>query len=226
MILPDTEAVHIQHLLDLLTSGKVRGFARAWAIFTLAKCFKIEIRKTDFDLTPTPQDMDKRPPPIIRVKKLQDMMSSPPLSSEPLKEMQAKKPNSRNFPNVEKGVEEDRKSCVFCHKIFRISRLKIHLEEECRVRGSVNFTVLPYKCKSCGILYLDKERLFAHMRRKHYPNVPLYHCSFCDSRFSKQLQLKQHISKAHKRASFQRHFKFVYRFSKREGPPSCFYDLI
>ena len=83
MILPDTEAVHFQHLLDLLTSGKVHdnhlAAGSAGDILTLAECFKIEIRKTDFDLTPTPQDMDKRPPPMIRVKKLQDMMSSAPL---------------------------------------------------------------------------------------------------------------------------------------------------
>ena len=167
---------------------------------------------------------------MIKVKKIQDLISSPPVPGESLKEKQAKKPDSLKLPKVihnEKVVEEGRKSCVFCHKIFRVSRLKIHLEEECRVRRFPCFVAhLPFQCHPCGIRYSDQQSLFAHLSRRHYPNVPLYHCSFCDSRFSKQLQLKQHISKAHKRASFQRHFKFVYRFSKGEGPPSCFYDIV
>ena len=89
MILPDTEAAYVQHLLDLLTSGrvKVNNFWRAWTcatageIFALAKCFKIEIRKTDMT-TAWVQKVDKRPPPMIRVKKIQDLISSPPVPGE------------------------------------------------------------------------------------------------------------------------------------------------
>jgi len=46
----DTEAVHVQHLFDLLTSGKVHdnhlASGSAGDILTLAECFKIEIRGT------------------------------------------------------------------------------------------------------------------------------------------------------------------------------------
>ena len=51
MILPDTEAVHVQHLLDLLISGAVHGNHLSWGsagdILTLAECFRINLRKID-----------------------------------------------------------------------------------------------------------------------------------------------------------------------------------
>ena len=224
MILPDTESVNVQHLLDLLTSGKVRGTARAGDILTLAECFKIELRETD--LAEPLKDMEKEQPPRIRVKKLEEMSS--PVPSESLNADEARKPDSRNPPNNiliddEKVVEEDRGRCSFCHKLFYSKFLKIHEEDHCRVRRSAH---LPYKCHSCGIRYLNEEKLFNHMQKKHYQSHFLFHCSICDRRFQYQLPLKQHITKAHKNMKIHSPVNFVYKFSEGEGPPSCFYETI
>ena len=82
VIIPDTDAVHIQHLMDLLTSGRSKKMNKIVSrgslrdIVNLAKCFEIELRECDLR-TALLMDLGKKPPPRTKVKNLKDMTSSP-----------------------------------------------------------------------------------------------------------------------------------------------------
>ena len=110
LIIPDTEADHVQHLLDLLTSGKIQETARGSSrdIVTLAECFKIRLKESDLS------DIDQKLQPRIKVKKLGDMSSLVPSTIE--------------------RTETDK--CSFCSKAFRGGRKSVrkHEETECKNR--------------------------------------------------------------------------------------------
>jgi len=267
VIIPDTEAVHIRHLMDLLASGRSKKMNKIGSrgslrdIVNLAECIKIELREAD--LTAPLEDVGQKPPPRIKVKNLQDMISSPSFKSPNAEK--ASKPNSYNFPNRiifddDKVVEGDAaaagapargtgggsdplrfgygvsgtgacnsqilggEKCGQCTVLKRcnVSKLKTRNHEQ-KVRRSAHLPIT-YKCLPCGIKYINQQSLFNHLRMKHFPNLPLFHCSFCDSRFSTQLPLKKHISKLHKKSG--RPVKLSYKFSEVEGPPSCFFETI
>jgi len=104
MFLPDYEAVHVHHLLDLLTSGRIKDkelpMGSAEDILTLAKCCKIDLKESDLMISlenmcekPPPRvnvsstDISEKPP-RIKVKNICDMI--PPLPSESLNKEKAK----------------------------------------------------------------------------------------------------------------------------------------
>ena len=63
LIIPDTEADHVKHLLlDLLTSGRIKETDRvSRVIVSLAESFKIDLKESDLS------DIGQKPPPRIKV---------------------------------------------------------------------------------------------------------------------------------------------------------------
>ena len=178
MMLPDTEGIHVQHLLDLLTSGKVHdnhlASGSAWDILTLAECFKIEIR--GMDLTPNFQDKDKISPPKIRVKNIRELSSPDPIPCESINinNEKANNPASHNFENlININDEEDlRRICLESIGGDRTSLKNLekqHREEEFNVPIAIN---------------IDKEEV-ANVKSLYVK------CSFCRKEIHKD-KIKDH----------------------------------
>ena len=76
LFLPDFEAVHVHHLLDLLISGRIKDkelpLGSVGDILSLAKSFKIDLRESDLMVSLE----DIREKPRIKVKNIQDLSSS------------------------------------------------------------------------------------------------------------------------------------------------------
>ena len=75
LIIPDTEAVHVQYLLDLLTGGKITKTDRGSSkdIVTLAEIFKIKLKECDL------LNMEDQKAPLkIKVKNIEEMLSLVP----------------------------------------------------------------------------------------------------------------------------------------------------
>ena len=115
MFLPDYEAVHVHHLLDLLTSGRIKDkelpLGSAGDILNLAKCFKIDLRESDLMISQE-NILEKPPPrvnvsstdiceklPRIKVKNIRDMIP-PPLPSESLNKEKAKDSNCQDMRDL------------------------------------------------------------------------------------------------------------------------------
>jgi len=141
MFLPDFEAMHIRHLLGLLTSGRIKDkelpLGLSGDILNLARCFGIDLREAD--LIVSVEDMREKPPPMIKVKNIHDLVSSPVLS-ESLDKEKSKKSKSKYFKeviNIDDGedVEDDKgNKCAFCLQKIRRKSLKNHLKNQCEKR--------------------------------------------------------------------------------------------
>ena len=144
MFLPDCEAVHVRHLLDLLTSGRIKDkqlpLGSSGNILNLAKCFGIDLRESDL-IVSIEDIMSEKPPalPRIKVKNIHDLVSSPVLS-ESLDKEKSKKSKSKYFKEViniddSEDVEDDKgNKCAFCLKKIRRKSLKNHLRNQCEKR--------------------------------------------------------------------------------------------
>ena len=244
LIVPGTEAVHVQHLLDLVTSGKIKKTNRGSFrdIVSLAECFKIDLKESDVS------DMDFKSPPMIKVKNLGEMSSMAPSKSH--NEEGSKKPDSNNFPDViniddriEVGDDNIEDKCSFCSETLRGGRKSVRKHERrCKNRPdapvcSICFNKIsggshslrrhekrcrqmPNKCRLCGREYSGQLSLFNHMRARHFKNLPLFHCSSCNLRFMEQMELKNHILDSH----FKRPTYAVYKFPEIKEPPSSFFE--
>merc|ERR1719452_317369 len=66
MFLPDYEAVHVHHLLDLLTSGRIKDkelpLGSSGDILNLSKCFGIDLREADLIVSIEDNMSEKQPP--------------------------------------------------------------------------------------------------------------------------------------------------------------------
>ena len=144
LIIPDTEAVHVQHLLDLLTGGKITKIDRGSSkdIVTLAQCFKIKLKEGDLS------DMEQKSPPRIKVKNIEEMSSMVPSPYSLIAEEWYEKPDTINSPNViniddENELEDSKREmrCAFCLKVIGGGKksLKYHEENQCRKRHTHMF---------------------------------------------------------------------------------------
>ena len=165
LFLPDFEAVHVHHLLDLLTSGRIKDkdlpMGSAGDILNLAKSFKIDLRESD--LMVSLEDINERPQPRIKVKNIKDLSS--PVPRESLNKETTMESNGQDLHdgiNVgddhvqddngqdwqegingeeERDIQDDNEERgAFCLKIIRGDEksLKIHEENESRKRPNVN----------------------------------------------------------------------------------------
>jgi len=120
MFLPDYKAVHVHHLLDLLTSGRIKDkespLGSVEDILNLAKCFKIDLREPDLMIS-LENILEKPPPrvnisstdiceklPRIKVKNIRDMI--PPLPSESLNMEKAKESNHQDIHDLIQVADE------------------------------------------------------------------------------------------------------------------------
>jgi len=192
MFLPDYEAVHVHHLLDLLTSGRIKDkdlpLGSAGDILTLAKCFKIDLRESD--LIVSLEDMCENPPPRIKVKNIRDMVSSVPCES--LNKEKSKEFNGldvHELINVEdvRDVQDDNKNkCTFCLRIIGGGKksLKNHEKNQCRERPDVNKSdnELPKPGNECSICHkkVKTKSLKSHEKRcnRVYGELVLFRGSF------------------------------------------------
>jgi len=144
MFLPDYEAVHVRHLLDLLTRGRIKDkelpLGYSGDILSLAKCFGIDLREKDLIVSIEDNASEKPPaPPRIKVKNIQDLVSSPVLS-ESLDKEKSKKSKSKYFKELiniddREDVEDDKgNKCAFCLEKIRRKSLKNHLKNQCEKR--------------------------------------------------------------------------------------------
>ena len=77
IFLPDFEAVHVRHLLDLLIIGRAEDKQLPLSsgdILNLAKCFRIDLREPD--LIVSVENTSEKPPPRIKVKNIHELVSS------------------------------------------------------------------------------------------------------------------------------------------------------
>ena len=242
MIIPDTEAVHVRYLLDLVTSGKINAKDISYDdmgsldIVALAESFKIDLRETDL-LVPLVKDMRQDPSPRIEVK--QEISSPDPCHSfsneielrnadfslpltpkikvENSQNISSKGP-SLGFPNNNEETDYQGGKCSFCNKKRCEKRCRETLDQP-RHRSALHF---PFKCNVCPMRCSNHQSLFDHMTMKHFENCPPFHCSFCKQRFNKLNLLKRHITVSHKRIPI----KPVYNFPEGEEAPSCFFNTL
>ena len=204
MILPDTEAVHVQHLLDLLISGAVHDNHLSWGsagdILTLAECFRINLIKIDY--TSPLQDMDKNPLQRIRVKNLKEI-SSPIQVLVPFESLHNEKENSPTSPYVEteeviniddeEVVKSVNVKCSFCRKEIHKDKRKVHEEEDCL--GLVRNCPICQKEISKGD-FKNHEKV-CRVRRKGLFRYCLFECHSCEKKFNTMQGLSDHVRMKH-----------------------------
>ena len=158
MFLPDYEAVHVHHLLDLLTSGRIKDkelpLGSAEDISNLAKCFKIHLREPD--LMVSLEDMCEKP--RIKVKDIRDISSLVPCES--LNKEKANESKSQDSQKVisiddEEDTDNEVARCAFCFKTIRGGNKSFtnHVDQ-CQSRPKFIFQSLLQddnrdKCKFC-----------------------------------------------------------------------------
>ena len=216
MILPDTEAVHVQHLLDLLTSGKVHD--NHWysesilPILTLAECFKIEMRETDLTHPVHLQDMDKNPTPKIKVKNFEEMTSPIPIPCESLNNEKGKNPSNPNFDEVisiDDAEREDNSPLIALNKSLIDSTVsESTVDFSSTYEESLSASSAQYKCDDCIEAFSTSRELYEHRNESHYTFeqanssqacLPSLTCSFpkCFEVLENGDKLKKHFSKVH-----------------------------
>ena len=212
IIIPDTEAVHVKHLLDLMTSGRIKESLQSSDILALADCFKITLRENDLTFTFKPKKGS------LRVRNIEEMCI--PVPSESPKEDVTNKASSNNFSNViniddEKDVSRKRKkrkkekkkenhfhemacppkSCSFCHE-------KTDHTKDCITRGT-------FQCHLCQARYKIQENLSNHFRMDHFIDITFFHCSLCNQRFKGPEELLKHLSAFHNRRTYTAVYKIL-----------------
>lgn len=196
LIIPDFEAVHVHHLLDLLTSGKIKEenvLCNLHEILNLAKCFKIDLRESDI-IVPS-EDIREKPVPKIKVKNIQDMIATVPVESlNEEKVMESNEQVLQDRINVLEERERRKWQCTFCLKIIVGGKntLKHHEENQCRKRPDAY-----KKCPKCSDPLNGLHGLVIHYVRFHSEGRPLFKCTICDKRLHKQLDLKEHFRTEH-----------------------------
>ena len=87
-------------------------------------------------------------------------------------------------------VQEKRKDCTICKKVFkRPYLLKKHVE-------SVHEGIRPFKCESCDAKFSYERDKKNHISSVHKGEKP-FNCGFCDKNFATINGLKGHISTTH-----------------------------
>jgi len=100
-----------------------------------------------------------------------------------------------NHRNKCKKVHE----CRECGKIFKIEYyLKLHVN----VKHKSGQKWKGYKCKFCGVYFLDVKSLKTHLKKDHFKLLK-YKCEFCEKAFLTRESYRLHIIGVHKIGGFE-----------------------
>ena len=210
IFLPDFEVMHVCHLLDLLTSGRIKDkqlpLGSAGDILNLAKCFGIDLKESD--LRVSFKDTREKPPQRIKVKNIDVMMFST-VPCEYFEKEEAKTSFSQELQEIinidERTYVEDYfdlqyvedynevNSCAFCFEKIRGGNksLKSH-EEKCQnskpneTEEVMNMNIDTGTGKIVREDYRDREK-----------------CPFCLKNFGRN-PYKIHVKECRVRKSLQR----------------------
>jgi len=253
MVIPDTEAVHVRYLLDLVTSGKINAKDISYDdvgsldIVTLAESFKIDLRESDL-LVPLVKDRRQDPTLTPRIKVKQEISSPDPSHSFPneveLRNADLSVPLKGAGQNPPPQIKMENSQ----NTLFQGSRLGFpNNNEENDYRGK--------KCSFCNkkIRGGGKSLLKFH-EKKCRKNIDIFppKCNVCPMRCSNHQSLFAHMTMKHyencppfhcsfcnqrfnKLNLLKRHItlshkrmpiKPVYNFPEGEAAPSCFFDTL
>ena len=232
LIIPDSEAVHVKHLISLLTTGQIDqketgqnvfdSLGSSGDIVSLADSFNIHLRDTDLS---GPAKGKGNKSARLRVRKLKEISSPIPTQSESLNGHIINIANDDDFHDenvIEKDSNNQQSKCSICQKVIGKSILKDH-ERRCsslRKKRKEHSPPSQFTCQSCEVTFKKQMDLINHFQMKHSKNAPLFQCSICSLRFHKQNQLKKHIPESHDK--YWTPGNLFCNFS--EEPPSCFYN--
>ena len=201
IFLPDFEVMHVRHLLDLLTSGRIKDkqlpLGSAGDILNLAKCFGIDLKESD--LRVSFKDTREKPPQRTKVKNIDVMMFST-VPCEYFEKEEAKTSFSQDLQeiiNIDERIDvvdhSEENSCVFCFEKIRGGNksLKSH-EEKCQnskpneTEEVMNMNIDTGTGKIVREDYRDREK-----------------CPFCLKNFGRN-PYKIHVKECRVRKSLQR----------------------
>ena len=256
MIIPDTEAVHVKHLLDLVTSGKINATDISYDemgsldIVALAESFKIDLRETDL-LVPLVKDIRQHQTSTQRIKVKQEISSPDPchsfLNEIELRNADLSLPLESAGQNPPPKIKEENS-----HNISSKGPclgFQNNNEENDYQGGKCSFCNKKRHEKRCrGNKDQPRHRPALHFPALHFP----LKCNVCPMRYSNQQSLFAHMTMKHfehclpfhcsfcnqrfnKLNFLKRHItvshkripiKPVYNFPEGEEAPSCFFDTL
>ena len=208
LIIPDSEAVHVKHLISLLTTGQIDqketgknvldSQGSSGDIVSLADSFNIHLRDTDLS---GPAKGKGNKSGRLRMRKLKEI--SIPTQSESLSHINKSDDLVYDENMTDDHTNNEMSKCSFCQKLIRKSKLRNH-KKSCSTRRK-NIKESPpsqfqFTCQSCDKYHSTfkyQRDLLKHFQMKHSKNCPIFQCSFCSLRFYKQHQLKKHIPESH-----------------------------